>query len=378
MRTHEGTTDRILGLCLLAAACLGTLFLGTARGETVDENPPFRVLFWNVYCKPTALGTVDDVGKAVTLGLWNPGAGSPDVMKRARLIPAWIREAAAEDFDCIVFAEAFDDEARALIVEGLRPDYPHATRVVGEDEGLEQDGGVLIVSRWPLSREAQIEFDDAGGSDAYSEKGCIYARVDRPDRSVHVFGTHLQAGTGAENRRLRSRQLAQMARFVESRDVPADEPVVFAGDFNVNAHEDDGELEAMMETLGATEPRDLSSLYSYNPYENRLAGEGKRELLDYVLLHEEHLRPLESRFEVLPVLTRQAPWTRFHASGELSDHEPVLGTFRFPWVPSHSFRDLSDECWAEWWHWLETRSRERSALDERDARTPRNTMQRCY
>lgn len=104
------------------------------------------------------------------------------------------------------------------------------------------DGGLLILSRYPIVERDQLSFSLGSGSDGVCAKGAIYARVQlSPDLadSLHVFTTHTQASDSFSGSEIRANQLAELLAFIErsTRDDPAS-PVLIGGDFNMDARHD--------------------------------------------------------------------------------------------------------------------------------------------
>ncbi|RLN93566.1 hypothetical protein BBJ28_00001713 [Nothophytophthora sp. Chile5] len=101
------------------------------------------------------------------------------------------------------------------------------------------DGGLLILSRFPIVERDQLAFSQGSGSDGICAKGVLYARIQlSPDLSdsLHVFTTHTQAGDHQKEYGIRHAQLQEMHRFV-ARTIREDPgvPVLITGDFNLDA-----------------------------------------------------------------------------------------------------------------------------------------------
>jgi len=106
------------------------------------------------------------------------------------------------------------------------------------------DGGLLILSKHPIIEQDSIVFTAGNQIDAWSAKGCIYAKIQvgsSEDRFIHVFNTHLQADYDISNAATRVAQIAQLAAFMSSRLEGLDEPVYLMGDLNINALTPQGE-----------------------------------------------------------------------------------------------------------------------------------------
>ncbi|GMF25708.1 unnamed protein product [Phytophthora fragariaefolia] len=101
------------------------------------------------------------------------------------------------------------------------------------------DGGLLILSRFPIVERDQLAYSQGSGSDGICAKGVLYARIQlSPDLSdsLHVFTTHTQAGDNHKEYSIRLAQLQEMHRFI-ARTIREDPgvPVLITGDFNLDA-----------------------------------------------------------------------------------------------------------------------------------------------
>lgn len=128
------------------------------------------------------------------------------------------------------------------------------------------DGGLLILSRFPIVETRFHLFTAGADVDKFAAKGVLYARLDVHGRHMHVFTSHLQAsyfyeadkGTSAA----RKQQVREMKEFV--RDMTSGEggegPIVVAGDFNIDrfAAELD-EYDVLLDTLQAVTREDPAS-----------------------------------------------------------------------------------------------------------------------
>ena len=195
---------------------------------TIDT---FNVLAYNVYMRPLLRN-----GQHI----------------RAPLLPERI-----DDYDVIVLSEVFDDAVRERLVDGLHATYPHRTLVAGLDRAWEEDGGVMIVSRWPIEVRDRLSFHDqqlrpitdCRGVDCHADKGVVYARIRKEERTFHVFGTHLQAGSDREDVLVRAGQLLVIRDWMDARMIPPTETVIVAGDMNVD-RASGREYTSMLMTLG--------------------------------------------------------------------------------------------------------------------------------
>lgn len=227
-------------------------------------------------------------------------------------------------YDVLVLQELFVNRWREALLEDLADAYPHRGDLVGADgaRGLpwRQDGGVVILSRWPVERRATHLFGGTcSGTDCLADKGVAYVALRVGERRVHVFGTHAQSEYGANDEAVRAAQFAQMRAFVDAQGIPADEPVLLVGDFNADAFR--GELPSMLEALRADRPEVVGDVAAtWDPAANAFAGGRRVQWLDYVLVSRDHAAPREAWNRALPLRDGDL---------DLSDHFAVHG--RFVW-----------------------------------------------
>lgn len=272
------------------------------------------------------------------------------------LYPNWGQDHRAEaiaaaDFfqgnDVVVLQEAFDNSSSDALKSRAAGQYPHQTPVVGRSRSgwdatggaysavTPEDGGVTLLSKWPILRKEQYIYKDACGSDSFSNKGFVYAVLDVGGAKVHVVGTHTQstdsgckAGEAAADR---AKQLKEIDAFLDAKNIPADEEVMVAGDLNIDSHS--AEYNALLSN-GDLAPADSRTghPYSFDTQENSIAKyrypDDPREDLDYVLHRNGHARPADWQNEV--VKEESAPWTvsswgKDYTYTNLSDHYPLIG-----------------------------------------------------
>ena len=260
--------------------------------------------------------------KVLAYNVWAllPGIVSRSVGERLNLLKNKLN-----GYDAIVFSELFDNGSRETFLNAIRTEYPYQTSVVDRSGSIE-DGGVLIVSRYPIDSESQIVYSACNGEDCISAKGVIYAEINKGGNPYHIFGSHTQAWTKEASQATRVNQFNQMRDFIDSRNISADEPVIIAGDLNVDKEDFPQEYNAMLSILNAEEvPR--AGGYAYTA-DGRVNGwtDSDPEILDYVLYSTAHLNPTESSAKVLiPRSIHADVFTKY----DLSDHFPIAGNLTF-------------------------------------------------
>ncbi|GMF24153.1 unnamed protein product [Phytophthora lilii] len=308
------------------------------------ESFKLRVMVYNVWLLPSIVTSFNE-------------KISPWASQRASAIPRCL---ASLDVDVVLFCEAFCSTAREKLVSGMKSQgFIYETKVVGDASLLGSkkaiDGGCFAMSKYPLGGCEEITFGNvASGEDRYADKGVIYFQVRIPVSSrlgcdviqnVHVVGTHLQAWETPVAVATRNCQITLIREFVDSLHLPKDDPVIFAGDLNVNKHANgaqspEGEYTTMLDLLDVHEPElsAKSPIYSFDPHTNSLAVDGPSsggitERLDYIMLERSHRQPIAASTEVV-----QLKATRHWAPPrgvldevlvDLSDHYPVVADLHF-------------------------------------------------
>ncbi|MBX9397337.1 sphingomyelin phosphodiesterase [Streptomyces sp. TRM72054] len=249
--------------------------------------------------------------------------------------------------DVVVVQEAFDNSSSDALKSAVAGEYPYQTPVVGRSKSgwdatggaysatTPEDGGVTILSKWPILRKEQWVYKDACGADWWSNKGFAYVVLNVNGTRVHVLGTHAQStdpGCDAgEAAAVRSRQFRTIDAFLDGKNIPAGEQVLVAGDLNVDSRS--AEHASMLGDAGLVDSDARTGHpYSFDTQENSIARDrypdDPREDLDHVLHRAGHMRPAVWKNEV--VKEQSAPWTvtswgTDYTYTNLSDHYPVLG-----------------------------------------------------
>ncbi|NNJ07363.1 sphingomyelin phosphodiesterase [Streptomyces sp. PKU-MA01144] len=326
LRRASGAT-----LCtMLAAAALAVAAPPTSAapaGQTAAATPSLKVLTYNVFLFSKTL---------------YPNWGQDH---RAAEIP---KAPYFQGNDVVVLQEAFDNSSSDALQRNARDRYPHQTPVLGRSKSgwdatggaysatVPEDGGVTVLSKWPIVRKEQYVYKDACGADWWSNKGFVYTVLDVNGSRVHVVGTHAQStdpGCAAgEAARIRSRQFKALDAFLDAKKIPTSEQVLVAGDFNVDSRT--AEYAGMLADGGlAGADSRTGHAYSFDTRDNSIAADRypgePREDLDYVLHRAGHVRPAGWRNDVIK--EQSAPWTvtswgTAYTYTNLSDHYPVAAS----------------------------------------------------
>ncbi|MFF3626901.1 sphingomyelin phosphodiesterase [Streptomyces sp. NPDC002164] len=324
----HSTARRASGAALATALAAVALAANVPQASAAD-TPSLRVLTYNAFVFSKTL---------------YPNWGQDH---RAAEIP---RASFFQGNDVVVFQEAFDNSASDALLRNASAQYPYQTPVVGRSKSgwdatggaysavTPEDGGVTVLSKWPVVRKEQYIYKDACGSDWWSNKGFAYVELNVNGTPVHVVGTHTQStdpGCGAgEAAAKRSLQFKEIDAFLDAKNIPASEQVVVAGDFNVDSHS--SEYASMLSDAGLTAADARTGHpYSFDTRDNSVAADrypdDPREDLDHVLHRAGHAKPSGWTNDVIK--ERSAPWTvtswgRSYTYTNLSDHYPVVASAR--------------------------------------------------
>ncbi|MFD4143652.1 sphingomyelin phosphodiesterase [Streptomyces sp. NPDC058572] len=321
---------RIPGAALSAALAATTLAAAAPTATAAAaEQPHLKVLTYNAFLFSKTL---------------YPNWGQDH---RAAAIP---KTSFFQGNDVVVLQEAFDNSSSDALQRTAAAQYPYQTPVMGRSKSgwdatggaysatTPEDGGVTVLSKWPIVRKEQYVYKDACGADWWSNKGFVYAVLNVNGTKVHVVGTHAQSTdpgcSAGEAAQMRSRQFRAMDAFLDAKNIPASEQVIVAGDFNVDSRTP--EYASMLADAGlAGADTRTGHPYSFDTQDNSIAADrypdDPREDLDYVLHRAGHARPAGWANEV--VKEQSAPWSvsswgTTYTYTNLSDHYPVIGSGR--------------------------------------------------
>ena len=309
---------------------------------------------------------------------------SPGIQKRSKIFPKAIDRLAKDnktDFDVLIFSECFDDNGRREILKRLKTfGYKFSTCILGSgfheieavfDEPIKQpyivdfnsedfktdkiyqqagegdppsgfsggvlDGGIIIVSKYPIKKAREIIYKDSKASDKHAKKGAVYAKINKNGKNYHIFGTHTQASYDnvTQYSETRKKQFASLKKFVDKMNIPKNEPVFVCGDLNIDLISEDGKKEVnnVLEQINFSLPTKIGHSCSHDNLTNDfLQTEAEKpQLLDYILYSKNHLQPKKAKTEILIPRTN-TPWNnKWNKKGrfDLSDHYPVFGYFEF-------------------------------------------------
>jgi len=234
-------------------------------------------------------------------------------------------------WDVIVLSEAFDDDLRDDLVTALSSSFPYHSSVVGKESFATEDGGVIVISRWPIEYEDQRAFGDScNGMDCRADKGVLYTRIVKQGKKYHLFASHTNADNSGDDISARRSQLQLIKNWINSLNIDPTEPVLIAGDLNVDKGQT-WQYNEMNKILESDAPHYSGMKFSFDPSINDLASSNPPELLDYVLYSKKHLQPVKADSRVL-LIRHSSGWKELATEKtryDLSDHFAVLGEYEF-------------------------------------------------
>ena len=237
-------------------------------------------------------------------------------------------------YDILTLSETVDQKATTkILLPKLAKEYPYATKNYHNhfyDKIIRFVGtGLRIVSKYPIVSEDVHYFDRCDGLQCFASKGVVYAKINKLGQVYHIFLSHTQSGTSFDAKNDRLAQIKEIKDFIDSKNIPDNEPVIVAGDLNIDKINMPDEYDAMQTSLNTQVPPMSGWKYSYDPHHNHWA-EGDNEYLDYVLPINDHLVPLKSFNRVLSLRsTSKDLWGLW----DLSDHYAVAATFEYALNP---------------------------------------------
>lgn len=269
-----------------------------------------RLMTFNVQCLPLIAGVLDGSISipGALVGLF-PGTDD-DAIDRATAICADLLAIAPDERPHVIaLNEAFNEDARGIFLDQLKPTWPNIVEAVYEAD-LEEDAGLMVFSSLPFhtlpdgsTHMAQFYSDDAG-DDSWASKAAVLVQVGLPAEVTTLVFTHLQAAYDSDDqyRDVRARQLEELLKLID-RGVGDDRDqwrnVVVAGDLNIRGDAGSASDEWYETFTGAGEfgQRFADSWIQQRP-------PGVQENLDPGLSHRDRATQGEQRLDYVCCLKR--------------------------------------------------------------------------
>ncbi|CAM2927196.1 sphingomyelin phosphodiesterase [Moritella viscosa] len=229
-------------------------------------------------------------------------------------------------YDALVLTEVFDPIRTKKLLKQLSKEYSFTSSEIFK-LGKIMQSGTRILTPWPVEEEKSLKYTNCNGIQCAATRGVIYARINKQGYIYHVFATHTQSSDDDSNRSARLAQLEEMGEFIREQNIPANEAVILAGDFNVNKIGLPGDRDQMEYILNASEPENKGHNLSFDSNTNYWAEKPYLEYLDYTLTGNDNLQPMTASQEIFaPRVLTESLWGIW----DLSDHYAARGYFIYP------------------------------------------------
>lgn len=249
--------------------------------------------------------------------------------------------------DVVILNEIFDNEASNRLLNGIANQYPNQTPVLGRSRSgwdatqgrysdlTPEDGGVAIVSRWPIEEKIQYVYSQGCGADWNANKGFVYVKIKKNGYFYHIIGTHMQSDdercSAGQAALVRKSQMNEMKQFIAKKNISLNEVIFIGGDLNVI--KDSPEYDFMLTHLNVKTPTAYTGFSStWDPTTNGIANYNYPNLgpqyLDYIFVEKSHAQPNHWYINALYVKSPKwtvTSWWRTYTYDDYSDHYPVAG-----------------------------------------------------
>ncbi|KAI8062449.1 Endonuclease/exonuclease/phosphatase [Gongronella butleri] len=199
--------------------------------SSANSTMPARVLDINIFMRPP--------------GIHN----NADDYKNERLL--YIQEQILPFYDIIAFQEAFafgNHRIDRLVASAVQLGFDYVASPRHGPWSLASDGGLLLLSRFPVLQSHTLEYPRGLHSDWMALKGALHLSI-RLDgkRHVDVYTTHTQASYGSHGERSKQDILTRLEQFSRFRDFIRQTsspgvPILALGDFNIDSAAHDGPI----------------------------------------------------------------------------------------------------------------------------------------
>jgi endonuclease/exonuclease/phosphatase family metal-dependent hydrolase len=231
-----------------------------------EDKPDLKILTWNIYMLPHCSWFHDNC-------------------RRARFIAGKLKYS---EYDIILFEEAFDRRPRNILKEELESSFPYIYGPANYSFiSVRANSGLWILSKIPLQRLEEIEFEYRYGIDAMSRKGAVLFQGLWNGQVFQLACTHLQADSPDLVRRKQCDEVADLLKKYSMEFIPQ----ITCGDFNIE-YDDQENYKSMLTSLDSENGSLSGELQSsFDEIDNELARKinGKSRLIDYILVRNANL-----------------------------------------------------------------------------------------
>ena len=135
----------------------------------------------------------------------------------------------SDSFDVLALCELFHHQALVYFVKKLKVFYPYFTIHPTHSRAV-VSGGLVIMSKFPISESRSIHYGNARGEERLASKGALLAILETPAGLRCIVHTHPQSWDKFEKDRIE--QFKSLFKWVEHIKCP----LVVVGDLNIDYH----------------------------------------------------------------------------------------------------------------------------------------------
>lgn len=294
------------------------------RAASPREVRPLKILTWNIWMMPPiSLHSLRNTKRASAI--------ADELLKR--------------DFDVICLEKVFDDCAREVLVSKLCGRYSYRWGPINTKDCFKFNGGVWVLSKFPMEEIREIEFNDCGGIECLSAKGAILLRGKFNGNPFELVATHLQGEEGPDfapaNVTVRENQMKQIARELLAPNSHEGIPIIICGDFGTprkdgaKPNQNSKAYDDMLKILGVVNDEKERITLNDNLWRNALAQDntGRADEEDYILLKS---NGISCSIDRDVVVMRNSVWDTTKHRQDLSYRYGVSAAVSFPQAASES------------------------------------------
>ena len=273
-------------------------FVSAQPSATVtSERKGLKILSWNIYMLPRF-------------------ARPSGKRRRAHAI---VNELKKDNYDIIVFQEAFLAASRRIIRKGLKTEYPHRLGPANKHGiSYKTSSGVWMLSKIPLKQLGEVDFSLCEGADCWARKGALLAEGEWEGIPFQILGTHIEAGGPDSIHFSQFNEIEELLMYYNTDGVPQ----LICGDLNTRQTPGEGMYPVMINTFQCMDGEFEAGKFQFTAdgIQNDMNHGGPKNLkiIDYVLYRANGLAYSKIR-RCIPEIRNQ--WHKDHK--DLSDHFPV-------------------------------------------------------
>lgn len=269
----------------------------------IDSNVEIKILSWNIYMLPHFIIKTGQT-------------------ERAREIVDHLKN---EQVDVIVFQEAFDKNARNIIREGLREQFPYDSGNPLKNKFYKINSGVWVLSKAPIFFVKNIYFKNSKGNDRLACKGAVMLSSKKDSCYFQIIATHLQSDLKSKDvTEIRKSQYLQIKEELLDLHGLNNVPQFIVGDMNT-INSDTLAYNQMTKILNVENSELVGEQnFTYDTKKNDILSHSneKPQLIDYIFFNRKDKASLLGKINI-KVFRKK--WNLINM--DLSDHFAVLGSF---------------------------------------------------